>query len=126
MNGLVQQEIPVGEMKPAGITGFPMSATMRHREAAAATDAEKRRFKVDLDILECPIWSEQFSPPVDQVPANRLRIRSTTRHCFYSSIRVLRSFCRYKTFIRIITGCRESLYSRSTLYDMHFAKVYKP
>lgn len=66
MNGLVRQE--KGKMQPAAVgAGAAAGASLkRPREASAVADAEKRWFKGDLDLLECPICSEPFAPPVYQ------------------------------------------------------------
>jgi hypothetical protein len=63
VNGLVRQEKGKMQLAVAGAG----ASLKRPREASAVADAEKRRFKVDFDLLECPICSEPFVPPVYQV-----------------------------------------------------------
>jgi hypothetical protein len=69
--------------------GQPTEASAkRKREIEAPSDIEKlvdRKYDLDLDILECPVCSEPFSPPVYQVPSHIvLSLLTLSVHCVFS------------------------------------------
>ena len=66
MNGLVRSaggQKGKMQLAVAGAAAAAGASLKRPREASAVAHAEKQRFKVDLDHLECPICSEPFAPP---------------------------------------------------------------
>jgi hypothetical protein len=69
---------------PASATNTPKAAKSQPAQAsgkrkretdatrgspAEAEEVVERKYGLDIDLLECPICSEPFSPPVYQVPA---------------------------------------------------------